>query len=141
MSARQGTYRTLTVASLAGLLLLTIPHLLPGKYLLQLVNLGLISLIVVVGLNYITGYCGQINFGQAAFWGIGAYVTALSTMNGISFWLALPLAAIATGLCSLLLGIPTLKLRAYYLAMATIGFGEIEVNPWFFINRSGIWSD
>ena len=125
MSARQGTYRTLTVASLAGLLLLTIPHLLPGKYLLQLVNLGLISLIVVVGLNYITGYCGQINFGQAAFWGIGAYVTALSTMNGISFWLALPLAAIATGLCSLLLGIPTLKLRAYYLAMATIGFGEI----------------
>jgi branched-chain amino acid transport system permease protein len=105
--------------------LLTIPHLLPGKYLLQLVNLGLISLIVVVGLNYITGYCGQINFGQAAFWGIGAYVTAISTMNGISFWLAIPLAAVATGLCSLLLGIPTLKLRAYYLAMATIGFGEI----------------
>jgi branched-chain amino acid transport system permease protein len=99
--------------------------LLPGKYLLQLVNLGLISLIVVVGLNYITGYCGQINFGQAAFWGIGAYVTAIATMNGISFWLAIPLAAVATGLCSLLLGIPTLKLRAYYLAMATIGFGEI----------------
>jgi branched-chain amino acid transport system permease protein len=125
MSARQGTYRTLTVASIGFLILLTIPHLLPGKYLLQLVNLGLISLIVVVGLNYITGYCGQINFGQAAFWGIGAYVTALATMNGISFWFALPLAAVATGLCSLLLGIPTLKLRAYYLAMATIGFGEI----------------
>ena len=125
MSVGQSTFRTWTVASIAGLLLLTIPHLLPGKYLLQLVNLGLISLIVVVGLNYITGYCGQINFGQAAFWGIGAYVTALSTMNGVSFWLALPLAAIATGLCSLLLGIPTLKLRAYYLAMATIGFGEI----------------
>jgi branched-chain amino acid transport system permease protein len=125
MNVRQGTYRTLTVASIGCLLLLTIPHLLPGKYLLQLVNLGLISLIVVVGLNYITGYCGQINFGQAAFWGIGAYVTALATMNGISFWFALPLAAVATGLCSLLLGIPTLKLRAYYLAMATIGFGEI----------------
>jgi branched-chain amino acid transport system permease protein len=125
MSARQGTYRTLTVATIGFFILLTIPHLLPGKYLLQLVNLGLISLIVVVGLNYITGYCGQINFGQAAFWGIGAYVTALATMNGISFWFALPLAALATGLCSLLLGIPTLKLRAYYLAMATIGFGEI----------------
>ena len=125
MSARQGTFRALTVATIGFLILLTIPHLLPGKYLLQLVNLGLISLIVVVGLNYITGYCGQINFGQAAFWGIGAYVTALATMNGISFWFALPLAALATGLCSLLLGIPTLKLRAYYLAMATIGFGEI----------------
>jgi branched-chain amino acid transport system permease protein len=125
MSVSQGSYRALAAASVALLLLLTIPHLLPGKYLLQLVNLGLISLIVVVGLNYITGYCGQINFGQAAFWGIGAYVTAISTMNGISFWLAIPLAAAATGLCSLLLGIPTLKLRAYYLAMATIGFGEI----------------
>lgn len=125
MSTWQGTYRTLTVASIGLLILLTIPLFLPGKYLLQLVNLGLISLIVVVGLNYITGYCGQINFGQAAFWGIGAYVTALATMNGISFWFALPLAAVATGLCSLLLGIPTLKLRAYYLAMATIGFGEI----------------
>ncbi len=125
MSTWQGTYRTLTVASIGFLILLTIPLLLPGKYLLQLVNLGLISLIVVVGLNYITGYCGQINFGQAAFWGIGAYVTALATLNGISFWFALPLAAVATGLCSLLLGIPTLKLRAYYLAMATIGFGEI----------------
>lgn len=125
MSVSQGSYRVWAVASAALLLLLTIPHLLPGKYLLQLVNLGLISLIVVVGLNYITGYCGQINFGQAAFWGIGAYVTAIATMNGISFWLAIPLAAVATGLCSLLLGIPTLKLRAYYLAMATIGFGEI----------------
>ena len=125
MSVSQGSYRALAAASVALLLLLTIPHLLPGKYLLQLVNLGLISLIVVVGLNYITGYCGQINFGQAAFWGIGAYVTAIATMNGISFWLAIPLAAVATGLCSLLLGIPTLKLRAYYLAMATIGFGEI----------------
>lgn len=107
------------------LALLVLPHLLPGKYLLQLVNLGLISLIVVLGLNFITGYCGQINFGQAAFWGIGAYVTALATMNGLNFWLALPLAAVATGLCSLVLGVPTLKLRAYYLAMATIAFGEI----------------
>ncbi|MBP7668310.1 MAG: branched-chain amino acid ABC transporter permease, partial [Burkholderiaceae bacterium] len=112
--------------AVVGLLaLLALPHLLPGKYLLQLVNLGLISLIVVLGLNFITGYCGQINFGQAAFWGIGAYVTALATMNGLNFWLALPLAALATGLCSLVLGVPTLKLRAYYLAMATIAFGEI----------------
>ena len=107
------------------LALLVLPHLLPGKYLLELVNLGLISLIVVVGLNYITGYCGQINFGQAAFWGIGAYVTAYLTLKGLSFWFALPLAALATGLFSLLLGVPTLKLRAYYLAMATIAFGEI----------------
>ena len=119
------TRRHLLLAAAGLLALLVLPHLLPGKYLLQLVNLGLISLIVVLGLNFITGYCGQINFGQAAFWGIGAYVTALATMNGLNFWLALPLAAVATGLCSLVLGVPTLKLRAYYLAMATIAFGEI----------------
>lgn len=105
--------------------LLALPLLLPGQYLLQLVNLGLISLIVVLGLNFITGYCGQINFAQAAFWGIGAYVTAILTLKGLSFWLAVPVSVLATALCSLLLGIPTLRLRAYYLAMATIAFGEI----------------
>ena len=114
---------TATAILLAALLVL--PLLLPGQYLLQLVNLGLISLIVVLGLNFITGYCGQINFAQAAFWGIGAYVTAILTLKGLSFWLALPVSMLATALCSLLLGIPTLRLRAYYLAMATIAFGEI----------------
>jgi branched-chain amino acid transport system permease protein len=112
----------LAVLSVAVLLLPLAVH---GQYVLQLINLGLISLIVVVGLNFITGYCGQINFAQAAFWGIGAYVTAALTMRGFSFWLALPAAGLATGLCSLLLGVPTLRLRAYYLAMATIAFGEI----------------
>jgi branched-chain amino acid transport system permease protein len=109
----------------AAALLALLPLAVPSDYVRQLINLGLISLIVVMGLNFITGFCGQINFGQAAFWGIGAYVTALLTLKGVSFWLALPLAALATGLASLLLGIPTLRLRSYYLAMATIGFGEI----------------
>jgi branched-chain amino acid transport system permease protein len=111
---------------LTGLIaLLVLPALVPGQYAMQLVNLGLISLIAVVCLNFITGHCGQINFAQAAFWGIGAYATALLTLKGVSFWFALPLAAAATGLCSLLLGVPTLRLRAFYLAMATIAFGEI----------------
>ena len=65
--------------------LLVLPKLIPGQYIMPLINLGLISLIVVVGLNFITGYCGQINFAQAAFWGIGAYVTAALTMKGLSF--------------------------------------------------------
>ena len=122
---QSGGRRGLLPGIVGAVALMVLPHLLPGRYLLELVNLGLISLIVVVGLNYITGYCGQINFGQAAFWGIGAYVTAILTIKGLSFWFALPLAALVTGLFSLLLGVPTLKLRAYYLAMATIAFGEI----------------
>lgn len=119
------TRRWLLPAFLCAAALLLLPLVITGHYLLQLINLGLISLIVVVGLNFITGYCGQINFAQAAFWGIGAYVTAILTLHGVSFWLALPAAGAATGLCSLLLGVPTLRLRAYYLAMATIAFGQI----------------
>lgn len=106
--------------------LLTVPHLIRSNYLLQLINIALIYVTVVVGLNFITGYAGQINFGQAAFYGIGAYTTALLTTKAhLGFWVALPLAGLAAALCSLFLGLPTLRLRAYYLAMATIGFGEI----------------
>lgn len=111
--------------ALAAVALLVLPHFLGDSYVLQVVNFGLIALIVVVGLNYITGYCGQINFAQAAFYGIGAYATAFLMLKGLSFWIAMPLAATATGLCSMVLGIPTLRLRAFYLAMATIGFSEI----------------
>jgi branched-chain amino acid transport system permease protein len=104
---------------------LVVPAVIPSNYLQQLTNVAIIWVIVVVGLNFITGYAGQINFGQAAFYGIGAYVTAIATKAGVNFWLALPAAGVVAGLCSLVLGIPTLRLRAYYLAMATIGFGEI----------------
>ena len=104
---------------------LALPLAIPSSYALQLVNLGLLNLIVVVGLNYITGWSGQINFGQAAFYGIGAYVSAILTLHGLPFWLALPAATCAAGLFGLALGIPTLRLKTFYLAMATIGFGEI----------------
>ena len=125
MDVNKKSPRTFALLGLLAVGLLLLPLLIKGQYALQLINLGLISLIVVVGLNFITGYCGQINFAQAAFWGIGAYVTAILTLKGLSFWFSLPLAAAATALCSLLLGMPTLRLRAYYLAMATIAFGEI----------------
>jgi branched-chain amino acid transport system permease protein len=101
------------------------PLVLTSNYMLQLVDLALINLIAVVGLNFISGLTGQISFAQAAFAGIGAYGSALLLKTGVPFVIAMPGAALAAGLCSLLLGIPTLRLRSYYLAMATIGFGEI----------------
>jgi branched-chain amino acid transport system permease protein len=103
----------------------TVPKILPGSYTMQLINQALIYCILVLGLNFITGFTGQINFGQAAFFGIGAYTTALMTTAGYSFWLALPSSGLMAAACSILLGLPTLRLRTYYLAMATIGFGEI----------------
>jgi branched-chain amino acid transport system permease protein len=102
-----------------------VPLVLTSNYTLQLVDLALINLIAVIGLNFISGLTGQISFAQAAFAGIGAYVSALLLKAGVPFPIAMPCAALAAGLCSLLLGLPTLRLRSYYLAMATIGFGEI----------------
>jgi branched-chain amino acid transport system permease protein len=106
-------------------ILALVPLILPGSYFMQLINQALIYCILVVGLNFITGFTGQINFGQAAFFGIGAYTTALMTTAGYSFWTALPCSGLMSAACSVFLGIPTLRLRTYYLAMATIGFGEI----------------
>jgi branched-chain amino acid transport system permease protein len=79
----------------------------------------------VLGLNFVTGWTGQINFGQAAFYGLGAYTTAIATKSGLP-WITTPfLSAIVVIVASLALGLPTMRLRTYYLAMTTIGFGEI----------------
>lgn len=97
-----------------------------SPYFRQILNIALIWGMAVLGLNFALGYAGQLSLAQAAFWGIGAYTSALLTVS-----LKLPLAVgivgavIFSALAGLLLGIPTLKLKGHYLAMATIGFGII----------------
>jgi branched-chain amino acid transport system permease protein len=104
---------------------LALPAVTRDGYIIQLLNIAILNAIVVLGLNFATGWTGQINFGQAAFYGLGAYTTAISTKAGIP-WIATPLLSVAVVLiASLALGVPTLRLRTYYLAMTTIGFGEI----------------
>src|SRR6202047_1776082 len=104
---------------------LAIPVFTPDGYVIQLLNIAILNAIVVLGLNYATGWTGQINFGQAAFYGLGAYTTAIATKEGIP-WIAAPfLSVLIVVLASLILGLPTLRLRTHYLAMTTIGFGEI----------------
>jgi branched-chain amino acid transport system permease protein len=104
---------------------LALPAVTRDGYIIQLLNIAILNAIVVLGLNFATGWTGQINFGQAAFYGLGAYTTAVSTKAGIP-WIATPLLSVAVVLiASLALGLPTLRLRTYYLAMTTIGFGEI----------------
>jgi branched-chain amino acid transport system permease protein len=111
--------------ALAALAALAIPLFTRDSYVIQLLNIAILNSIVVLGLNYATGWTGQINFGQAAFYGLGAYTTAIGTKAGIP-WIAAPfLSAMIVVLASLILGLPTLRLRTYYLAMTTIGFGEI----------------
>jgi len=112
----------LAIAALASL---AIPLFTPEGYVIQLLNIAILNAIVVLGLNYVTGWTGQINFGQAAFYGLGAYTTAIATKAGLP-WIVTPfLSAVMVVLASLILGLPTLRLRTHYLAMTTIGFGEI----------------
>jgi branched-chain amino acid transport system permease protein len=82
-----------------------------------------------MGQNIITGYGGMLSLTQAGFFAIGSYVTAiLTTQAGWSFWATLPVAFLVSALFGLLIGLPTLRLKGDYLAIATLGFGEIVRN-------------
>lgn len=111
---------------IAGALLLALPLVVSNEYYLHIANMTGIYMIVAVGLNLLTGYTGQLSIGQAAFFGIGAYTAALLSLKlHLSFWLAMPLAALTTAGFGVVMGIPTLKLHGPYLVMTTVGFAEI----------------
>ncbi len=81
---------------------------------------------LAVALNLLLGFAGQISLGQAAFYGLGAYLSGvLTTTHGWNPWAALGTAAVAVGLLAFVIGFPILKLKGHYLAMATLGFGII----------------
>ena len=97
-------------------------------FLLILIYSGIYAL-MAIGQNLITGYGGMLSLCQAGFYALGAYTTAiLTTKFGLSFWATLPLAMVIAGFCGLLIGLPTLRLKGDYLAIATLGFGEIVRN-------------
>ena len=92
-----------------------------GTYWLDVLNRIGIAIIGALGLNILVGYTGQISIGQAAFLAVGAYSTAiLEAKVGLPFYLALPLAALLTAAFGLVFGIPSLRLRGLYLAIATL---------------------
>lgn len=87
------------------------------------------TIIAVQGLNILTGYTGQISLGQAAFMLVGGYVSALTVTHwGIPFFLALPIAALGAGAVGLVFGLPSLRVKGFYLAMATLAAQFII--PW-----------
>ncbi len=105
---------------------LLIAALLDNEYYFTLLNFIGIHTLLVVGLNLLLGYAGQISLGHAAFFGLGAYTSGILTATcGVDPWLALLAGLAVSGAGAFLIGIPALKLRGYYLAMATLGFGII----------------
>lgn len=100
-----------------------------NAYLVSTANQIAYTIIAVQGLNILTGYTGQISLGQAAFMLVGGYASALLVIHvGLSFFIALPLAALVTGVIGLIFGLPSLRVKGFYLAMATLAAQFII--PW-----------
>ena len=93
---------------------------------IYLLTLCCVYLMANFGLNLTVGYAGQMSLGQAAFFGIGAYIAAiLMTKAGLSFWMVMPIAAIVCFAVGLALGFPALRVQHHYLAFATLGFNVL----------------
>jgi branched-chain amino acid transport system permease protein len=106
---------------------LTVPIIFYGnRYLLDLGILIVTYTMLGFGLNIVVGLAGLLDLGYVAFYAVGAYSYALIAQHfGLSFWICLPLAGILAAFAGLLLGFPVLRLRGDYLAIVTLGFGEI----------------
>jgi len=90
------------------------------------VNISAIAVLGALGLNILTGCTGQISLGHAAFMALGSYAAAiLATSVGLPFWAAVPCAGLISAGAGILVGIPCLRLKGLYLAMATMAFGGV----------------
>jgi branched-chain amino acid transport system permease protein len=104
------------------------------------INTIAIFTIAVVGLNILVGYTGLISLGHAAFMAVGAYSAVIyANYWGVSFWLALPMAAITTGIVGVLFGLPSLRVKGFYLGMATLAAQFII--PWVLRNPLSPWTN
>lgn len=110
------------------------PQLTTDNYILTIGIFAGINAIVAIGLTILMGYAGQISLGQAGFYGIGAYVSAILSLNyGLPVLMSMLIAIIVASIIAVILAIPSLKLKGHYLAVATLGFGEIIhiiLNEW-----------
>ena len=108
------------------IIIVILPVFVESKYYFIVLNVIGLNTIVVVGLNLLIGFAGQISLGHAAFYGLGSYFSGILTVNyGFPLWPAMLVGMLATGMIAYLIGYPSLKLRGHYLVMATLGFGII----------------
>jgi len=130
-SVHQRRSRAWIAIAAIGCVLVVLPFVLAsvGTAWVRITNLAILFAILSLGLNVVVGFAGLLDLGYIAFYGVGAYVYALlaSPHFGLHlpFWITLPLGAAVACIFGILLGAPTLKLRGDYLAIVTLGFGEI----------------
>jgi len=112
------------VMSIVGLIMLFVLPKMPyvSGYILRLIIGAAIALIICLGLNILTGYCGQLNIGQSAFVMVGAFTSALlNSKFGLSFWVTVIPAGLAAAAVGVFFGIPSVRLKGLYLALTTLG--------------------
>ncbi|MFP4474580.1 MAG: ABC transporter permease subunit [Desulfatibacillaceae bacterium] len=119
--------RRISVPFVGGVVVLAIVYpMISGMYEVNIMTSALIFLACGLGLNIVVGLAGLLDLGYVAFYAVGAYTYALLNMHfGINFWVALPIGALMGTLFGVMLGFPVLRLRGDYLAIVTLGFGEI----------------
>lgn len=113
------TYQRVLV--LAAMVVALLVPVFGSNYLVHLLNLTFLAIIGAVGLNLLTGYCGQVSLGHASFLAIGAFVTAIMTnIYDAPFWLAVPVSCLVGAFVGLVVGLPALRFRGIYLAITTL---------------------
>ncbi len=125
------TLKNMLIPTIFALLAIFIPGILIQNFIIdaytaQILTLAAINTIMAISVNIICGITGQLSLGQAGFMAIGAYSCIIFTQNlGIPMYISIILAGLFTAFTSVLIGFPTLKLKGDYLAIVTLGFGEI----------------
>ena len=108
------------------LVLMVVAPMIFGSYATVILTNALLYVVLALGLNVVVGYAGLLDLGYAAFFAVGAYTVGILTLDfGVNFWLSLPIAVLAAAIAGIIIGGPTLRLRSDYLAIVTLGFGEI----------------
>ena len=109
-----------------GISLAALPFILQSAYLLRIAIICGIYMVLASSLNIVIGFTGMFSLGHGAFYGIGAYTSALLALNlGVPFWISMPAAGLMAALFGAVIGLATLRLRQIFLAFTTLGFGEI----------------
>jgi branched-chain amino acid transport system permease protein len=107
-------------------LVILAPQIIGDGYLMNVMVFVGIHTMLAVALNLLLGYAGQISLGHAGFFGMGAYLSGvLTTTYGFNPWIIMPVSALIVGILAFMVGLPILKLKGHYLAMATLGLGII----------------
>ena len=129
LSSKRNAWLAFTALALALLVLPFVTDALLGQGWVRILDFALLYIMLALGLNIVVGYAGLLDLGYVAFFAVGAYCYALlsSPQFGLHlpFWVVLPLGALLACVFGILLGAPTLRLRGDYLAIVTLGFGEI----------------